>query len=102
MKRISRFAATAAASGGLALAGLGLASAAGADYYWFNWCPGQTPPSAASNRNLDWDWNVCHQYRYQGNDLIDESGRLYPAPPPPPGAICGRDLFTGTPILCGP
>ncbi|MGV0606066.1 hypothetical protein [Mycolicibacterium sp. XJ1904] len=102
MKALLRFAATAAVSSGMALAGLGLASAAGADYYWFSWCPGQTPPSAASNRTLDWDWNVCHQYRYQGNDLIDESGRLYPAPPPAPGAICGRDLFTGTPIFCGP
>ena len=55
MKPISRFAATAAVSGGLALPGLGMAGPAAADYYWFDWCPGQTPPSAASNRSLDWD-----------------------------------------------
>lgn len=102
MNTITRIATAAAVSGGLALAGLGMSSGtAGADdYYWFNWCPGQTPPSAASDRVIDWDWNVCHAYRYNGNDLIDDTGRVYLAPAPAPGSICGTDLFTGIPIYC--
>lgn len=101
MNGFSRFAIAAVTAGGLASAALGFTAApASADYYWFNWCPGQPPPSATTDRVVDWDWNICHRYRYQGNDLIDEAGRIYPAPPPPPGAICGTDLFTGRPIPC--
>lgn len=101
MDRISRIATGLVVGGGLALAAFGLgAGSAQADYYWFQWCPGQSAPGAASDRNIDWDWNVCHNYRYQGNDLIDDTGKLYPAPAPPPGAICGTDMFTGTPIPC--
>lgn len=102
MINFARFATAAAVSGGLALAGLGFTAgtASADDYYWFTWCPGQIPPSGTTDRVVDWDWNVCHNYRYNGNDLIDETGRVYPAPAPPPGSICGTDLFTGIPIYC--
>lgn len=95
-----RIATTVVLSGGLALAALGLGTGTAQAEYWFNWCPGQPQPYPATNRVIDWDWNVCHSYRYNGNDVIDEAGRVYPATPPPPGAICGTDLFTGRPIYC--
>lgn len=102
MTTISRIAISAMVAGSLAAAGLGLAAgnASADDYYWFSWCPGQIAPSAASDRVIDWDWNVCHTYRYNGNDLIDDLGIVYPAPAPAPGSICGTDLFTGIPIYC--
>lgn len=101
MNGISRRMTIAAVSGGLGFAALGLgAGAAQADYYWFEWCPGQSAPAFASDRPVDWNWNVCHKYRYDGNTAIDDTGRVYPAPPPPPGAICGTDMFTGIPIPC--
>lgn len=101
MNGISRLTTMMVTSGALAFAALGLgAGAAQADYYWFQWCPGQAPPPFSTDRVVDWDWNVCHKYRYNGNDAIEDNGRVYPAPPPPPGAICGRDLFTGIPIPC--
>ncbi|MDT5086920.1 MAG: hypothetical protein QOE52_1245 [Mycobacterium sp.] len=58
MNRLSRFATTVAASGSLALAGLGLsAGTAQADPNTatvMSWCPGQAPP----DRGIRWDMNV--------------------------------------------
>jgi hypothetical protein len=99
MNRISRFAATVVVSGGLGLAGLGLGLGT-AQAYSFHWCPGEEAPYTSGT--INWDWNVCHSYHYQGNTMIDDAdGRVISAPPPPPpGAVCGRDLFTGIPIPC--
>jgi hypothetical protein len=96
-------------SGGLALAGLGLtAGAAHADPYWFHWCPGQEHPSGTADRNVDWDWNVCHAYYYQsdgnGNhpaDLIDETGRVYSAAPVARPDYCPPWNVVIGPSACG-
>ena len=102
MNRISRLVTTVAASGGLALAGLGLsADAAQADpsVNVLTWCPGQAPP----DRGIRWDMNVCHNYFITklgtGNvPMVDYWGKptdswfsadiappvLTPPPPPPP------------------
>jgi hypothetical protein len=66
MNRISRLVTTVAASGSLALAGIGLsADAAQADTAQvMTWCPGQAPPDGG----IRWDMNVCH------NDFITKLG----------------------------
>src|ERR1700689_1864078 len=60
MNRISRLGTTVAASGSLALAGIGpSADAAQADTAQvMTWCPGPAPP----DRGVRWDMNVCHNY----------------------------------------
>lgn len=101
MNRVSHRMAKTAVTSGLALVwALGGGTAEADDYYWFRWCPGQVNPAFSSDRVVDWDWTVCHKYRYEGNTAIDDTGRVYPAPARPPGSICGTDLFTGTPIPC--
>jgi alkanesulfonate monooxygenase SsuD/methylene tetrahydromethanopterin reductase-like flavin-dependent oxidoreductase (luciferase family) len=103
MSRISRFATTVAISGGLALAGLGLAAGtAQADPFAaqpHSWCPGQALPF----NNIQWDMGVCHTWYTvpfgQGNvRMVDLHGNpldsfisadfpapmLTPPPPPPP------------------
>jgi hypothetical protein len=62
MNQISRFAAAVAASGGLALTGLGL-SADSAQAFpntqpLMTWCPGQSLP----DRGVRWDMRMCHNY----------------------------------------
>lgn len=100
---------TAVATAGLGLAGMGLGAGTADAEYWWHWCPGQPPPSGASNRVIDWDWTVCHDYYYQsdGNgyrpaDIIDESGRVYSAAPiarppdcPPWNVIVGPSACGG-------
>jgi alkanesulfonate monooxygenase SsuD/methylene tetrahydromethanopterin reductase-like flavin-dependent oxidoreductase (luciferase family) len=103
MSRISRFATTVVISGGLALAGLGLAAGtAQADPFAaqpHSWCPGQALPF----NNIQWDTGVCHTWYTvpfgQGNvRMVDLHGNpldsfisadlpapmLTPPPPPPP------------------
>ena len=62
MNRISRFATAVAASGGLALTGLGLsadsAQAVPTIQPVLTWCPGQSLP----DRGVRWDMLVCHDY----------------------------------------
>ncbi|MBP1823199.1 hypothetical protein [Mycobacterium sp. OAE908] len=93
-------------STGVAITGIGLASGtAQADPHWFHWCPGQSRP-VSDDRPIDWDWSVCHAFYlqssgngYQPADLIDESGRVYPAAPAvPPATPCMP--FIG-PLPCG-
>jgi hypothetical protein len=100
IRRISRFATTVAISGGLALAGLGLAAGtAQADPFAaqpHSWCPGHALPF----NNIQWDMGVCHTWYTvpfgQGNvRMVDLHGNPLdsfisadlPAPmltPPPP------------------
>jgi alkanesulfonate monooxygenase SsuD/methylene tetrahydromethanopterin reductase-like flavin-dependent oxidoreductase (luciferase family) len=103
MSRISRFATTVAISGGLALAGLGLAAGtAQANPFAaqpHSWCPRQALPF----NNIQWDMEVCHTWYTvpfgQGNvRMVDLRGNpldsfisadipapmLTPPPPPPP------------------
>lgn len=109
MKR-SRLATAVAVSGGLALAGLGLGSAAAqTPEVGHDWCPGQALPFS----NIQWDMNVCHTWYtvpfgqgnvrmvdLQGNPLdsfilADAPAPVF-APPPPPAP-----LPPGTPF-CSP
>ena len=58
MKRgIAGLATTLVLSGGLGLAGLGLA--AGTAQALPSWCPGQPLPAP----NVNWDMGLCHNYR---------------------------------------
>jgi hypothetical protein len=122
MNRISRFAMTVAASGTLALAGLGLcAGAARADPGSPNvmtWCPGQALP----DRNIRWDMNVCHNYfiaplgtgnvpmvDFRGNSSqswfsADIPPPVYAPPPPPPPPPPGQPFCTprGGLFIVGP
>ncbi|HET6733327.1 hypothetical protein [Mycobacterium sp.] len=107
MNRISRLATTVVVSGGLGLAGLGLATgSAEADPAWgpsysdgncppgvgacTRWCPGDTPYSWSYM--VKWDWNVCHDWYWNSEGVVDiASNTIYPwhgvphqAPPPPP------------------
>jgi hypothetical protein len=109
MNRISRLAMTVLVSGGLGLAGLGLAAGtAQADTgVPHQWCPGDSDPMAPA-RVYNWDWNVCHNYYWvksrQGNvpyrgDL--RYSNLWDGDNPPadsnPG--CGTDLFIAFPVV---
>lgn len=96
-------------SGGVAVAGLGLAAgtAQALPNGPYTWCPGQ-PRVAGSpgpnggpgspGANVDWDWNVCHTWWVvawgQGNvggpDRSIWDGDTPPAVPPPCfGLPCG-------------
>ena len=74
-------------SGGLGLAGLGLAAGtahAGA----YHWCPGDPPPNAllpTANGgwspgpvNPAWDTTVCHDYEMRDYQVAEGSGCLLP------------------------
>ncbi len=113
MRRISWFATTAAVSGGIALAAVGLgAGAAEADpnaATAHSWCPGQALPF----NNIQWDMGACHTWYIvpfgqgnvrmvdlQGNPLDSFIAADIPAPifaPPPPP----EPLPPGTPF-CSP
>lgn len=103
MKRISRVATTVAVSGGVALAGsvlwAGTSTAEGPSYQGGNcpqgmtcthWCPGD--PSIPGSQVLSWDWNVCHDWYWNSEGIVDvDAGTIYPwsgtphpAEPPPP------------------
>ena len=111
MDRISRFAATVLISGGLGLAGLGLATgAAQADNpFWgpsygggncppgvgtcTHWCPGDPPIPGSEFGAISWDWNICHDWYWNSEGTVDiASNTVYPwhgvpheaAPQPPP------------------
>jgi hypothetical protein len=114
MKRvIVGFATTVLVSGGLGLAGLGLAAAAQADPAVCNdlmcgpnrWCPG----SASGPVNLNWDVHVCHTYYYvpvgNGNvapNIWEGNNPPTTPPPPPPKPDCPpwATIFSG-PAECG-
>jgi hypothetical protein len=91
-------------SGGLAVAGVGLATGtAQADNPdWgpaHRWCPGQPLP-ATGNHVTDpfrgWDMKVCHTYYYLWPGMGNVSNMIWdgdnpPAKPPPPPAIITKD-----------
>jgi hypothetical protein len=84
-------------SGGIAVAGFGLAAGtAHADPIGpKHWCPGEQPVPKTGNHitdPLNWDWNVCHTYYIvlpgQGNvSSMIWDGDDPPGPPPSPPAI---------------
>ena len=65
MNRISRLTTTLLMSGGLGLAGLGLAAGTAQADAWGNhqWCSGQALPQA--DAPIAWDMGVCHDWYYQ-------------------------------------
>jgi hypothetical protein len=102
MKRgIAGLATTLLVSGGLGLAGLGLAAgtaqAVGGPYHW---CPGQpmNNPYYPAGRDLTWDMTVCHTWYYvsyqQGNVLLTDGS--------PSDVWDGDDPPAPTPKSCGP
>jgi hypothetical protein len=107
MNRVSRFATAVEVSGGLSLAGLGLATGtAQADPAWgpsysagncpaaigtcTHWCPGD--PLIPGSQVITWDWNICHDWYWNSEGVVDiNANMIYPwhgvpheAPPPPP------------------
>ncbi len=110
MKRIARVATTVIVSGGVALAGLGLATGtAQADPVWgpsysggncppgvgscTHWCPGDPAIPGTEFGILTWDPNICHDWYWNSEGIVDiNSNTVYPwrgapheaAPPPPP------------------
>ncbi|OCB47674.1 hypothetical protein A5721_08465 [Mycobacterium vulneris] len=102
MDRIARLAAI-ALSGGLTLAGLGLAVAQadpafGPSYQGGNcpggitcthWCPGDPP--IPGSQVITWDAGICHDWYWNSDGVVDiASNTIYPwhgvpheAPPPP-------------------
>ena len=72
MKRgIAGLATTLVLSGGLGLAGLGLA--AGTAQALPSWCPGQPLPAP----NVNWDMGLCHNYRVDPGG-VTAIGDFYP------------------------
>jgi hypothetical protein len=108
MNRISRFATAVVVSGGLSLAGMGLAigtaqadPAFGPSYSGGNcpaaigscthWCPGD--PLIPGSQVITWDWNICHDWYWNSEGVVDiAANMMYPwrgvphdaGPPPPP------------------
>jgi hypothetical protein len=84
MNRISRFATAVVVSGGLSLAGLGLATGtAQADPFWgpsynggncpggntcTHWCPGD--PLIPGSQVITWDWNICHDWYWNSEGVV--------------------------------
>jgi hypothetical protein len=109
MKRlIAGLATTAAVSGGLGLAGLGLAGTAQADpaadwgYGPHQWCPGQSMqlPQGPGDQ-YSWGMHVCHTWyrvHYGDGNVRDRYGTPSdawdgPNPPPPPPAVPAPPLW---------
>ena len=106
MNRVSRFATTVLVSGGLGLAGLGLAAGSAQALpapvplkAWpgcpddnpsgpCHWCPGD-PPVQTGNLRVNpvvWDNNVCHTYWYVYHGQGNVAQNIFEGPvPPPPG-----------------
>jgi hypothetical protein len=117
-----RFTATIGVAAGVAVAGSavgGATSAAqGPSYQGGNcpsgmtcthWCPGD--PAIPGSQVLSWDWNVCHDWYWNSDGIVDVttniiypwSGAPRPATPPPvvPPASPPQPLPPGTPF-CSP
>ncbi|HEY3994706.1 MAG TPA: hypothetical protein VGM40_01980 [Mycobacterium sp.] len=91
-------------SGGLAVAGVGLAAGVaqadnpdwGPAHYW---CPGQPLPPTGNHVTdpfRGWDMNVCHTYYYLWPGMGNVSNMIWdgdnpPPKPPPPPALITRD-----------
>ena len=130
MKRMMRLATTLSVSGGLGLAALGLCAATaqadpffGPSYQGGNcpdgitcthWCPGD--PSIPGSQVVSWDWNVCHDWYWNSEGIVDVASNIVypwqgaphqaapppvvgpPAPPPPPQPL-PADCPPWSPIL---
>jgi len=105
MKRMARLATTVVVSGGIGLAGLGLATGtAQVDPIWgpsyeggncpegvtcTHWCPGDS--LIPGNQVITWDWNICHDWYWDSEGTVDVATNIvYPwhgvtheAVPPP-------------------
>ena len=108
MSRLSRFATALVVSGGVGMAGLGLgigtAVADGPSYQGGNcpsgltcthWCPGD--PLIPGSQVISWDWNVCHDWFWNSEGVVDVEGNtIYPwrGTPHPAGL---RPPYTWTP-----
>jgi hypothetical protein len=126
MNRLSRIATTVAvAAAGMALSA-GTSMAEGPSYQGGNcpagmtcthWCPGD--PAIPGSQVLSWDWNVCHDWYWTSEGIIDVttntiypwSGVPHPAalppplapapPPPPPHPFCTpRGALIIIPPIC--
>lgn len=107
---LKRIIAGALLTGGVALAGFGLAAGTAHAYPGpYTWCPGKglSPDDAAvenawaaQKNEIRWDWNVCHTFyiyapasNVGAHDIWEGNNPPAPPPPPPP-RMCG-------PVPCG-
>jgi hypothetical protein len=104
--RITRLAIAALVSGGMGMAGFGLAPVtahADPNTDWGpakHWCPGEPLPPTGNHVTdpiHDWNSTVCHTYYYlwpgMGNvsHMIWDGDNPPPKPPPPPALISTRE-----------
>ena len=88
---IKRIVAGALLSGGVAVAGLGLAAGAAQADNAHTWCPGQSLWITGNHvtNPVVWDESICHTYYVvywgQGNVAQNIWDGPDPPPPPPPG-----------------
>jgi len=71
MASLRKIAVSALLSGGLALAGLGVAAGTAHADGPYHWCPGDPKNMPyVPNGEIDWDWSICHTwYPAAGSDL---------------------------------
>jgi hypothetical protein len=74
-------------SGGVAVAGMGLAAGtAQADGNWgppHHWCPGDRPPQTGNQGEVVWDNSVCHTYYVVDPGLGNVATNIWDGPHPP-------------------
>jgi hypothetical protein len=90
---LKRSGARALLSGSVAVAGFGLGAGTAQAQPGLapqtQWCPGQYVSKFI--QNMQWDWNVCHDWHLVTNSEADQYGVKHfhaeegPEPPPPPG-----------------
>jgi hypothetical protein len=75
-RSLKRIIAGALLSGGIAAAGLGLASGTAQANNWIHWCPGADPVGGVgvAYQIENWDYNVCHDYTHANGGIVDQSG----------------------------
>jgi hypothetical protein len=90
-------------SGGLAVAGLGLAPGTAHADGPHDWCPGNPKNMPyVPNSMIDWVWNVCHTWyatNYGMGNVTSQADpfqfgdgdNLPPPPPPPPPGLINKD-----------
>jgi hypothetical protein len=90
MSRFSQFATSVVVSGAVAITGLtlgaGISNAEGPSYQGGNcpsgmtcthWCPGD--PAIPGSQVLSWDWNICHDWYWNSEGIVDVStSTIYP------------------------
>jgi hypothetical protein len=92
-------------SGGVALAGFGLAAGSAqaqpGPLPLIHWCPGQ-PWQSLAPPPPDWDMSVCHDMKTVPDASRNPPWRVVETPPwtPPPGCPPWATIFSG-PAQCG-